>query len=85
MKIRIMTISGRVIREVHMEELGPIRVGSNITEFAWDGRDMYGDRVARGVYLYKVDAQLNGEPIEYRESAASPYFKNGIGKMYLLY
>lgn len=84
MKIQIMTVTGRVVREVKMHELGPIRVGRNITEFAWDGTDEFGDRLARGVYLYRVIAQLNGEDIEYRSTGASEFFNKGFGKMYLL-
>lgn len=84
MKIQIMTISGRVVREIGMDELGPIRVGRNITEFAWDGTDQYGDRLGRGVYLYRVVAKLNGEDIEYRSTAAGGFFEKGVGKMYLL-
>jgi flagellar hook assembly protein FlgD len=67
-----------------MDELGPIRVGRNITEFAWDGTDQYGDRLGRGVYLYRVVAKLNGEDIEYRSTAAGGFFEKGVGKMYLL-
>ncbi len=84
MKIQIMTISGRVVREITQDELGVIRVGKNLTDFAWDGRDQYGDRLGKGVYLYRVIAKINGEDIEYRETGASPFFKRGIGKMYLL-
>lgn len=84
MQIQIMTITGRVVREITNQELGPLRVGRNITDFYWDGTDQYGDRLAQGVYLYKVTAKLHGEDIQYRESGASPYFKKGIGKMYLL-
>lgn len=84
MKIQIMTVTGRVVREVKMHELGPIRVGRNISEFAWDGTDEFGDRLARGVYLYRVIAQLNGQDIEYRSTGASEYFHKGFGKMYLL-
>jgi hypothetical protein len=84
MKIQIMTVSGRVVREIGMEELGPIRVGRNITEYAWDGTDEFGDKLARGVYLYRVVAKLNGEEIEYRSTNAAGFFEKGIGKMYLL-
>ncbi|MBL7964497.1 MAG: hypothetical protein JNM31_11725 [Flavobacteriales bacterium] len=84
MKIQIMTISGRVVREIKMHELGPIRVGRNITEFAWDGTDEFGDKLARGVYIYRVIAQLHGMEIEYRETSAGGYFQKGFGKMYLL-
>jgi hypothetical protein len=84
MKIQIMTVTGRVVREIGINELGTLRVGRNITDFAWDGTDQFGDRLARGVYLYRVIAQLNGQDIELRETGASPYFTKGFGKMYLL-
>ena len=84
MKIQIMTITGKVVREVSAAEIGPLYVGRNITEFAWDGTDQFGDRLARGVYLYRVMARLNGEEIEVRETQASQYFTKGFGKMYLL-
>ncbi|MBP9080342.1 MAG: hypothetical protein KBF80_08835 [Flavobacteriales bacterium] len=84
MRIQIMTISGRVVREVSMAELGPLHVGRNITPFAWDGTDQFGDRLARGVYLYRVIAQLHGQDIEYRDGGAGSLFTKGFGKMYLL-
>lgn len=84
MRIRIMTISGRVVREIGLDEIGPLHVGRNITEYAWDGRDQFGDKLARGVYLYQVVAQLHGSDIEYRETSAGGYFTKGFGKMYLL-
>jgi len=84
MKIQIMTITGKVVREIRMHELGPLRVGRNLTEFAWDGTDEFGDRLARGVYLYRVIAQMNGEDIEYRSTDAASYFTKGFGKMYKL-
>jgi hypothetical protein len=84
MKVQIMTVAGRVVREITMHELGPLRVGRNITEFAWDGTDQFGDRLARGVYIYRVIAQLHGQDMEYRTTSASPYFHKGFGKMYLL-
>ncbi len=83
-KIQIMTITGKVVKEIFQEELGFIHVGRNITEYAWDGRDEYGDRLANGVYLYRVITKLNGEDIERRETEADQYFKKGWGKMYLM-
>ena len=84
MRIQIMTVSGRVVRTVDAAELGPMHVGRNITEFAWDGTDEFGDKLARGVYLYRVDARLNGQDIEHRDSGADPWIEKGMGKMYLL-
>ena len=59
-KIQILTITGKVVREITKDELGPLHVGQNITEFKWDGTDMYHQRLANGVYLYHVVTNLNG-------------------------
>lgn len=83
-KIQIMTITGKVVREIFQDELGSIHVGRNITDFAWDGRDEFGDQLANGVYLYRVITKLNGEDIEKRQTDADQYFKKGWGKMYLM-
>ncbi len=83
-KIQIMTITGKVVREIYEDELGPLHIGKNITKFAWDGRDQFGDQLANGVYLYRVHTKLNGENIVKQETSADRYFKNGWGKMYLL-
>ena len=84
MKIQIMTISGKIVKEITKMELGPLRVGRNITDYYWDGTDMYGDRLANGIYLYRVIAKIDGESIEKRETAAGKYFKQEFGKMYLM-
>ncbi len=83
-KIQIMTITGKVVREIFQDELGAIHVGRNITDFAWDGKDEFGDKLANGVYLYRVITKLNGEDIEKRQTDADQYFKKGWGKMYLM-
>ena len=82
--IQIMTVNGTVVREITQEEIGPIKIGNNRTEYAWDGHDAYGDQLANGVYLYKVKIFNNGVEMKHRETSADRAFKNGIGKMYLL-
>jgi hypothetical protein len=83
-KIQIMTVSGRVVREILQDELGPIRIGNNISDFAWDGRDEFGDQLANGVYIYRVLVRKDGQFVELRGSAGDKAFKQGYGKMYLL-
>src|SRR5690554_3037227 len=82
--IQIMTVTGRIVREITEDELGFIRIGRNITEYAWDGRDEFGDLLANGVYLYRVKAKINGEDIKHRASGADQHFKKNWGKMYLM-
>lgn len=82
--IQIMTITGKVVREIKKEELGNIRIGRNITQYAWDGKDEFGDKLGNGVYLYRVITRHNGESLEKRESEADSFFKKGIGKMVIM-
>ncbi len=84
MKIQIMTVSGRVVREITQDEIGPIRAGHNMTEYAWDGKDEFGGQLANGVYLYRVIIPKEGDTFQHRETQGDNLFKNGFGKMYLL-
>jgi len=83
-KIQIMTITGKVVREIDKSELGPIHIGRNITEYAWDGHDEYGDQLANGVYLYRVIVKLNGEQMDKIKTSAGQYFTKEFGKMMLI-
>jgi hypothetical protein len=83
MIIQIMTVSGRVVREITEDQLGPIHIGRNISDYAWNGTDEFGDPLANGVYLYRVKAQINGEEIKHLETGADQHFKKEFGKMYL--
>ncbi|MEB2781292.1 C25 family cysteine peptidase [Algoriphagus sp. C2-6-M1] len=83
-KIQIMTVTGKVVREILQNELGPIRIGNNLTEYAWDGKDDFGDQLANGVYIYRVLVRKNGQFMEHRPTAGDKAFKKGYGKMYLL-
>ena len=84
MKIQIMTVTGKVVKEIFMEELGPIRIGRNITDYFWDGKDMYGDQLANGVYLYRVITKQNGSDLTKRSTRADQFFTKNFGKMYLM-
>ena len=84
LQIQIMNINGRVVKEIDEFELGSINIGRNITEYAWDGRDDFGDQLANGVYLYRVKMKINGQDFKLKESGADNYFHKGFGKMYLL-
>ncbi|MBP7075988.1 MAG: hypothetical protein KBB11_03005 [Bacteroidales bacterium] len=82
--IEIFTVTGKLVKVIDLFELGGVHIGRNITTYAWDGTDMFGDRLANGVYFYRVKARINGNSVDHRQSAADNYFKNDTGKMYIL-
>ena len=90
-RIQILTITGKVVREITKDELGPLHLGRNITEFKWDGTDQYGSKLANGIYLYRVITNLNGRSLDKYKSKETTnpdntdkFFNNGYGKMYLM-
>lgn len=91
-RIQILTITGKVVKEITKSELGPLHIGRNITEYKWDGTDMYGQKLANGVYLYRVLTNLNGQKVDkYDElnnkisgNGKHKFFVKGYGKMYLM-
>ncbi len=86
-RIQILTITGKVVREITKDELGPIHVGRNITEYKWDGTDTYGDKLANGVYLYRVLTNLNGKSLDKYKAEGDntdKFFTKGYGKMVII-
>ena len=86
-RIQILTITGKIVREITKDELGPLHIGRNITDFKWDGTDMYGQPLANGVYIYRVITNLNGKSLDKyntQDNNTDKYFNKGYGKMYLM-
>lgn len=93
-KIQILTVTGKIVKEITKAELGPLRIGTNITDYKWDGTDMFGQKLANGVYLYRVVSSLDGKKMEQfrlneglnqsRLDVTDQYFKRGYGKMVIL-
>lgn len=50
-QIQIYTISGKLIKTISRKI---ISAGTRIDELTWDGRDDFGDKIGRGVYIYRV-------------------------------
>ncbi len=87
--IRIMTVTGKVVKEITMTELGNVHIGLNKTDYKWDGRDEYGDRLANGVYLYQViTKKMDGSNYDHfsdpTENNTDHLFKDGFGKMVIM-
>ncbi|WP_157975943.1 C25 family cysteine peptidase [Lewinella sp. IMCC34191] len=95
-RIQIMTVSGRVVRDIDLLAYEDIKIGTHQTQYSWDGTDEYGDQLANGVYLYRViTADDSGTPLDShqasgnqefrdRHSVTDQYFKNGLGKLVIL-
>lgn len=84
-KLQIMTVGGRIVKEIDQSELGELKVGTHQTAYTWDGTDEFGDRLANGIYLYRMVAQdANGQKYDTYNTAADSYFKNDFGKMVIL-
>jgi hypothetical protein len=84
-KIEILSVTGRVVREITQSEIGPLRIGRNITAFRWDGTDQFGQQLANGIYLYRVVTHLDGQSLELNPNQATDrFFSRGYGKMYLM-
>lgn len=94
-KIQIITVSGRVVRELTENDLGPLEEGTHLTERSWDGTDEYGNKLATGTYLYRVVMKDNTgklyssyETLEDKDAKADKdarrFFTKGIGKLVIL-
>ncbi|QQR98708.1 MAG: T9SS type A sorting domain-containing protein [Sphingobacteriales bacterium] len=83
--IQIFSASGKVVKEITQDELGSLHIGTNMTTYKWNGTDNYGDRLANGVYFFRVVVKdATGKNLDIKPSGADKYFKNGYGKMYIV-
>lgn len=83
--IQIMTVSGRVVRELTQEDLGALKIGTHRTDFTWDGTDEWGEKLANGVYLYRVMVKDNaGDLYDLHTTDVDRFFKNDLGKIVIL-
>lgn len=52
--IRIMTISGKVVKSIYQTIN---TAGNRSFDIEWDGKDDYGDKIGRGVYIYNLEVK----------------------------
>jgi len=52
--VEIFSVGGRIIKTLKKTINTD---GTRSNDIEWDGRDEYGDKVARGVYLYRLTVQ----------------------------
>lgn len=56
-RVQVFTVSGRIIKMIQRTINTP---GNRSFDLEWDGRDEFGDRVGRGVYIYKLSVTAPG-------------------------
>jgi len=60
--IQIFTVSGKLVKTIESQVTA---TGYRCGPFVWDGLDDYGDRIGRGVYIYRLKVRTNsGQTIE---------------------
>lgn len=58
--IQIFTVSGKLVRTINGVTTGGIKTTSSLSrEIVWDGRDDFGDKIGKGVYIYKLTVHSN--------------------------
>lgn len=50
-QVQILTISGKLVKTINQQV---VTEGFLCREITWDGRDDFGDRIGKGVYVYKL-------------------------------
>jgi hypothetical protein len=69
-QVQVMTVTGKLVKTIAKTIFTP---GNRSEETEWDGRDDYGAKLARGVYIYRIRvATADGQHVE------------EVGKMYIL-
>ncbi len=58
--LQIFTVNGKLVKSFQDQFFAD---GSHFESFVWDGKDEYGDRLANGVYIYKVKVKSEGKPL----------------------
>jgi hypothetical protein len=53
-RVEILTVAGRLIKTIRQTI---INEGNRSNDVEWDGRDDYGQRVGRGVYIYRLSVE----------------------------
>lgn len=50
-QVQVFTVSGRLVKTINSEIQS---VGNRVTGISWDGLDDYGDKIGKGVYVYRI-------------------------------
>lgn len=58
--IQIFTVSGKLVRTINGQTSGGLKSSSSLSrDIVWDGRDDFGAKIGKGVYIYKLTVRSN--------------------------
>lgn len=58
--VQIFTVSGKLVRTLNGQTTGGSKSVSSLSkDIVWDGRDDFGDKIGKGVYIYKLKVKSN--------------------------
>ena len=58
--VQIFTVSGKLVRTLNGQTTGGNKSPSSLSkDIVWDGRDDFGDKIGKGVYVYKLKVRSN--------------------------
>lgn len=62
-QVQIMTVAGRIVKTINQQVVSQNTLSRDIK---WDGLDDFGDKIGKGVYIYRLIVKVNqtGEQIE---------------------
>jgi hypothetical protein len=69
-QVQIFTVSGKLVKTIDHAVNAELNTGYRVSDINWDGRDDYGDRIGRGVYIYKIFVQAEGTTDKAKQSSA---------------
>ncbi|WMX15421.1 type IX secretion system sortase PorU [Aureispira sp. CCB-E] len=68
-QVQIYTVSGKLIKTIDRDISAEGNNGYRVDDIHWDGLDDYGDRIGKGVYIYKILVQADGATDQVKQSS----------------
>ena len=58
--VQVFTVSGKLVKTLNGQTNGGSKVTSSLSkDIVWDGKDDFGERIGKGVYVYKLTVRSN--------------------------
>lgn len=58
--VQVFTVSGKLVKTINGQTTGGAKSTSSVSkDIVWDGRDDFGEKIGKGVYVYKLTVRSN--------------------------